>query len=224
MARTKRKVLEDRRTNEKRMAAAAQRRASIERAARIASSQELAERYGPKRSPLAAPAASGYAYGSRRRPATAALSEQEEAEDGWADEARAIFREHEGRRSLVDGNARTCGQDALVAVATGLGVQTSKDAVRAATLPVEGDTPVGTIRAFAAGSLGIVMRSLKDHTIIGFSPWEQPGGAEHQLLLIEHGLFWVELIITMPKQSSAAAAKVPGRGSNEWQPRRVAAG
>jgi len=112
------------------------------------------------------------------------------------------------RRALVDGNTRTCGQDALVAVATGLGVQTSKVAVRAATLPAEGDTPMGSIRAYATRALGIAMRSLKDHSILGFSPWEQLGGAEHQLLLLENGLFWVELVITMPKQSSAAAAKV----------------
>ena len=37
---------------------------------------------------------------------------QEEEEDGWADEARGVFREREGRRSLVDGNARSCGRDA----------------------------------------------------------------------------------------------------------------
>ena len=78
-----------------------------------------------------APASSGYAYGSRRRSAAAAQV-QEAEEDGWADEARGIFREHEGRRALVDGNARTCGQDGLVVVATGLGVKTSKDAVRCA--------------------------------------------------------------------------------------------
>ena len=29
-----------------------------------------------------------------------------------------IFREREGRRALVDGNARSCGQDGLVAVAS----------------------------------------------------------------------------------------------------------
>ena len=54
-------------------------------------------------------------------------------EDGWADEARGIFREREGRRALVDGNARSCGQDGLVAVATLLGLKASrsKDAVRA---------------------------------------------------------------------------------------------
>ena len=47
-----------------------------------------------------------YAYGSRRRSAAAAEAAQELEEDGWADEARGIFREHEGRRALVDGNAR----------------------------------------------------------------------------------------------------------------------
>ena len=109
----------------------------------------------------------------------------EEEEDGWADEARGTFREHEGRRALVDGNARSCGQDGLVAIATALGVKTSKDAVRAATLPPVGDTPVGTIRSYAAGTLGINMRSLKDHSLLGHSLWEQPGGAEHQLLLLE---------------------------------------
>ena len=112
------------------------------------------------------------------------------SQDGWADEARGIFRVHEGRRALVDGNARTCGQDGLVVVATGLGVKTSKDAVRAATLPKEGDTPLGTIRRYAAGTLGISMHSLKDHSVLGYSLWEQPGGAEHQLLLLEEGMYY----------------------------------
>ena len=82
------------------------------------------------RSASAAPAASGYAYGSRRRSAAAEEAQVLE-EDGWADEARGIFREREGRRALVDGNARSCGQDGLVAVATLLGLKASKDAVRA---------------------------------------------------------------------------------------------
>ena len=160
-----------------------------------------------------APAASGYAYGSHRRAADAAAEAQEEEEDGWADEARGIFREHEGRRALVDGNARTCGQDGLVAAATALGVRTSKDAVRAATLPPAGDTQVGAIRAHAAGSLSISMRSLKDHTVLGFSLWERPGGAEHQLLLLESGVYFTELEISMPKAESTAKAKAREHGS-----------
>ena len=160
-----------------------------------------------------APAASGCAYGSLRRSAPEAEQAHEEEEDGWADEARGIFREHEGRRSLVDGNAHTCSQDGLVAVATALGMRASKDAVRAATLPPEGDTKVGTIRAHAAGTLGIGMRSLKDHSVLGFSPWERPGGAEHQLLLLEAGLYYTELEISMPKTEPAAKAKARERGS-----------
>ena len=154
-----------------------------------------------------APAASGCAYGSDRRSAAAAEEAHELEKDGWADEARGSFREHEGRRALVDGNARSCGQDALVAVATALGVKASKDAVRAATLPPEGDTPVGTIRSYAASTLGISMRSLKDHSVLGHSLWELPGGADHQLLLLEAGMYYTELKITMPKTEPAATAK-----------------
>jgi len=153
------------------------------------------------------PAASGCAYGSDRRSAAAAEEAHELEKDGWADEARGSFREHEGRRALVDGNARSCGQDALVAVATALGVKASKDAVRAATLPPEGDTPVGTIRSYAASTLGISMRSLKDHSVLGHSLWELPGGADHQLLLLEAGMYYTELKITMPKTEPAATAK-----------------
>ena len=138
---------------------------------------------------------------------------QEEEEDGWADEARGIFREREGRRALVDGNARSCGQDGLVTVTTTLGVKTSKDAVRAATLPPEGDTPLGTIKAYASGTLGISMRSLKDHGVLGFSLWRLPGGAEHQLLLLESGVYYTELEITMPKTEFAAKTKARERGS-----------
>ena len=177
--------------------------------------QDLSHGRGSRAS--VAPAASGYAYGSRRRSAEAA-AEQEVEEDGWADEARGIFREHEGRRQLVDGNARSCGQDGLVAVATALGVKMSKNAVRAATLPPVGDTQVGVIRAYAADTLGIGMRSLKDHAILGFSLWERPGGAEHQLLLLEDGVYYVELTITMPMVLPPGKSKVGWLGPNElWE-------
>ena len=92
-------------------------------------------------------------------------------------------------------------------MATALGVRASKDAVRAATLPPAGDTQVGTIRAYAARTLGIGMRSLKDHAVLGFSPWERPGGAEHQLVLLESGVYYTELEITMPKSEPTAKAK-----------------
>ena len=45
-----------------------------------------------------APAASGCAYGSRRR-SGAAEEAHEQVKDCWADEARGLFREREGRRS-----------------------------------------------------------------------------------------------------------------------------
>ena len=92
----------------------------------------------------------------RESPALGSSREEahEEQEGGWADEARGSFREHERRRALVDGNARSCGQDGLVAVATALGVRTSKDAVRAATLPPEGDT---------SGRVACARRSMSKH-------------------------------------------------------------
>ena len=49
-----------------------------------------------------APAASGYAYGSRRRSAAEAEAEQEEERRSWADgKARRLFHKHEGRHALV---------------------------------------------------------------------------------------------------------------------------
>ena len=71
-----------------------------------------------------------------------------------------------------------------------------------------GDTQVGTIRAYASDTLGIDMCSLKDHTILGFSPWERPGGAEHQLLLLDEGVYYTELKITMPKMVTTEKARV----------------
>ena len=156
----------------------------------------------------APPAASGYAKGEHRRSPAAAAAEQEEEADGWADEARGIFRAHEGRRALVDGSARTCGQDGLVTIATALGIATSKEAVRAATLPSDGDTKVGTIKAFAESTLGIRMRSLKNHCVLGYSLWERPGGVEHNMLLLEEGSYYVELKLTMPKEPGTVTAKV----------------
>jgi hypothetical protein len=90
--------------------------------------------------------------------------------------------------------------------------------VRAATLPPVGDTQVGVIRAYAADTLGIGMRSLKDHAILGFSLWERPGGAEHQLLLLEDGVYYVELTITMPMVLPPGKSKVGWLGPNElWE-------
>lgn len=77
-----------------------------------------------------------------------------------------------------------------------------------ATLPPAGDTPLGVIRAYAAGALGIGMRSLKDHSVLGMSLWEQPGGAEHQLILFEAGVYYVELLIMMPKMEPTSQARV----------------
>ena len=58
----------------------------------------------------------------------------EEKEGGWVDLPRLAYRELEGRRSLVDGNARTCGQDALINAAKALGVVATKASVYDATL------------------------------------------------------------------------------------------
>ena len=43
--------------------------------------------------------------------------------DGYADEARGVFRGREERLALVNGTSRSCGQDGFVAVARKLGVR-----------------------------------------------------------------------------------------------------
>ena len=141
----------------------------------------------------------------KRRTRAEAQAANEEEENGYADWARLDVYRALGRRALVDGNDRTCGQDALVTIATRLGVGTSTAKVRAATLPVKGDTAVGAIKLYAEETLGIQMLSLKDHSVLGYSLFEQLGGPEHNLLLLESGQFYVELLLTMPAAKGVKA-------------------
>ena len=140
-----------------------------------------------------------------RRTVTEAQAEQEAEEDGFADWARPDVLKALGRGALVNGNDRSCCQDALVAIAVRLGLHASNRAVRAATLPAKGDTAVGAIKLYAQQELGIEMVSLKDHSVLGYSIFEAPGGPEHNLLLLLHGQYWVELVLTMPASKGVPA-------------------
>ena len=48
-----------------------------------------------------------------------------------------------------------------------------------------------------ANEIGMAMRSLKDHTVLGYSIFRQTGGPEHQLLLLDRGQYFVELKLQM---------------------------
>ena len=149
---------------------------------------------------------------SKRRTAAESQAEQEEEEDGYADWARSDVLKALGRDAIVNGNDRTCGQDALIAIAARLDIHTSSRSVRAATLPVVGDTKVGAIKLYAIEELGIQMLSLKDHSVLGgYSIFEAPGGPAHNLLLLLHGQYWVELVLTMPASKGVPAKTVPAK-------------
>jgi len=144
----------------------------------------------------------------KRRTPEEAAQVQEEEEEGYADEARGTFRQHKDGGTLTDGNARSCGQDAIVTIGKDLGIRAAtKVAVYEATLPAKGDTKVGVLKAYAEGTLGMTMRALKDHTVLGYSIFEQPGGPAHNLLLLIAGLYFVELLLTMPKKAGETKAK-----------------
>ena len=51
------------------------------------------------------------------------------------------------------------------------------------------------------------MRSLKDHSVLGYSLFEQSGGAEHQLLLLLSGQYYVELVLSMPAEEGKPPEK-----------------
>ena len=123
--------------------------------------------------------------------------EAEKKTDGWVDLPRPMYRELEGRRSLVDGNVRTCGQDALTNAAKALGVPVTKASVYAATLPAEGDTEVGVLVQHAQKALGIQMLDTKVPATLGASLFQMKGGAEHSLLQCTSGVFFVELVVSM---------------------------
>ena len=59
---------------------------------------------------------------------------------GYVDIARAAHRATHGRAAIVDGNVRSCGQDAVVNGAKVLGMMSvTKQQVHDATLPGEGE-------------------------------------------------------------------------------------
>ena len=77
-------------------------------------------------------------------------------------------------------------------ITTNLGVTATSFAVRKATLQSSGNTRVGAIKDYAKEQLGLEMLSLKDHsTLGGGSIFMEAGGAAHNLLLVEEGLFFV---------------------------------
>ena len=115
---------------------------------------------------------------------------------GFVDVPRGDHRGLEGRTALVDGNPRSCGQDALVHGAKALGVPVTKKQVHADTLPAEGDTEVGVLIDYARDALGIEMRDTRVPATLGGSLFQSKGGAEHALLQLTDGVYFVELAVS----------------------------
>ena len=115
---------------------------------------------------------------------------------GFVDVPRKDFRRLEGRTAIVNGNQRSCGQDALVNCAKALGVDVTKTAVHAATLPTEGDTEVGVLVDHARDVLGIMMLDTRVPSTLGASLFQVKGGPEHALVQHTEGVFFVELEVS----------------------------
>ena len=109
---------------------------------------------------------------------------------GYVNVPRQEFRRLQGtKRALVNGNLRSCAQDALINAAKALGVSVTKKQVYDATLPTEGDTKMGLIVDYAVNELGIQMDKNTQLNQI-------KGGPEYALLQHTEGVFVVELCIS----------------------------
>ena len=109
---------------------------------------------------------------------------------GYVNVPRQEFRRLQGtKRALVNGNLRSCAQDALINAAKALGVSVTKKRVYDATLPTEGDTMMGLIVDYAVNELGIQMDKNTQLNQI-------KGGPEYALLQHTEGVFVVELCIS----------------------------
>ena len=115
---------------------------------------------------------------------------------GFVDVPRGAHRGLEGRTAIVDGNQRSCSQDALVNGAKVLGVPVTKKQVHADTLPPEDDTDVGVIVDYARDTLKIEMLNTRDPSTLGYSLFQAAGGPEHSLLQLTEGVFFVELTVS----------------------------
>ena len=119
---------------------------------------------------------------------------------GFVNVPRKAFRCLEGRTAIVNGNQRSCGQDALVNGAKALGVDVTKTAVYAATLPAEGDTKVGVLVDHARDVLGIAMLNARVPSTLGANLFNVKGGPEHALVQHTAGVFFVELQVSQEAQ------------------------
>ena len=116
---------------------------------------------------------------------------------GFVNVPREDFRRLQGnQRALVNGNQRSCAQDALVHAAKVLGVCVTKKQVYDATLPAEGDTRMGVIIDYALDALGIQMDDVRVKETLGFLPFQAKGGPEYALLQQTEGVFVVELCVS----------------------------
>ena len=127
---------------------------------------------------------------------------------GFVDAPRPAFRALEGRTAIVDGNQRSCGQDALVNGAKALGVPVTKKQVHHNTLPPKGDTEVGVIVGYARDKLKIEMLDTRIPATLGRSLFQQEGGPEHALLQLTEGVFFVELTVSQKGKPDDAHAVI----------------
>lgn len=125
----------------------------------------------------------------------------EEGDAGYVDMSRNDFRSINGRRSLVNGNPRSCCQDGLLHGLKALGIEALKKDVYTDTLPKEGDTKVKFMIDYARRKYGVEMISVfkvkEMRPIIGFDFIRFKGGQEHALLQIKEGVFFVVICVAI---------------------------
>ena len=117
--------------------------------------------------------------------------------DGYVDIPRRKFRELEGNAAIVNGNAHSCSQDALVNGAKALGIAITKAQVYDETLPLQGDTSMSVIVDYARDiGIGMLDCRVPGTTSTPETVFRTRGGPKHALLQITARVFFVEVGIS----------------------------
>ena len=108
---------------------------------------------------------------------------------GFVDIPQGEHRRVHGRRAISQGNERTCGQDAALAIGRDLELRFTKEEIYHATLPPAGNTEIGLITTFV-GSSGASVEPIMDELA------HVSGGLAYALLQLAKHRYLVELNVT----------------------------
>jgi len=118
-------------------------------------------------------------------------------EGGFIDVPRQLHRRLEDDRAvLVDGNERTCMQDALFHGLKALNFTITRKELYKATLPATGDTKINTISNYSKEEWGVNFVNARDASFSKKPFFQLKFGAEHNLLQFSEGVYFVMLTVS----------------------------